>query len=321
MAEITWIKLRTDMFDNTKIRLIEKLPEGDTILVIWVKLLAAAGKANCNGYIMLSENIPMNVEEMAVIFDRPLNTVRLALEAFKRYGMIEVDENEIIRIQNWEKHQNVDGMEHVKKLNAERQKRFRDKKKQAQLNAPNDKELPNKEEETPPKLPSNNSNVTHNVSMTLSNGTDRERDLDLDKDLDIDKEREKRKDKKDSQSSVSPSQVINPFLEIKNFFDSTIRISNFTDHKKMDKLLEFYPDYLLIIEAIKVTADNGKSNIEYVEGILRNWALEKGVNTYADWQLKEGKQRGSNQRSDATDNERKSAIRAENERRAKLAGL
>ena len=294
MAEITWIKLRTDMFDNTKIRLIEKLPEGDTILVIWVKLLAAAGKANCNGYIMLSENIPMNIEEMAVIFDRPLNTVRLALEAFKRYGMVEVDENEIIRIQNWEKHQNVDGMEHVKKLNTERQKRFREKKKQAQLNAPNNKELPNKEETTPPNLPSNNSNVTHNVSMTLSNGTDRERDLDLDKELDIDKEREERKD---SQSSVSPSTVVNPFLEIKNFFDSTIRISTFMDHTKMDKLLEFYPDHLLVIEAIKVTADNGKSNVEYVEGILRNWALEKGINTYADWQLKEAKQRGSNQRN------------------------
>ena len=117
MAEITWIKLRTDMFDNTKIRLIEKLPEGDTILVIWVKLLAAAGKANCNGYIMLSENIPMNVEEMAVIFDRPLNTVRLALEAFKRYGMIEVDDTEIVRIKNWETHQNVEGMDRVREQN------------------------------------------------------------------------------------------------------------------------------------------------------------------------------------------------------------
>ena len=62
-------------------------------------------------------------------------------------------------------------------------------------------------------------------------------------------------------------------------------------------LLEFYPDHLLIIEAIKVTADNGKSNIEYVEGILRNWALEKGINTYADWQLKEAKQRGGNKRN------------------------
>lgn len=82
------------------------------------------------------------------------------------------------------------------------------------------------------------------------------------------------------------SRSVNPFLEIKNTFDSTIRISNFTDHKKMDRLLELYHDHLLIIEAIKLTADLGKSSIEYVEGILRNWSIEKGVNSYADWQVK-----------------------------------
>ncbi|WP_431811906.1 DnaD domain protein [Lysinibacillus sp. FW12] len=102
------------------------------------------------------------------------------------------------------------------------------------------------------------------------------------------KENKKEKEKReDSRSSVSsPSSTNNPFLEIKTTFDSLIRMSNFTDHKKMDKLLEFYPDHLLIIEAIKLTADLGKSSIEYVEGILRNWALEKGINSYADWQVK-----------------------------------
>ncbi len=93
------------------------------------------------------------------------------------------------------------------------------------------------------------------------------------------------------------SQSVNPFLEIKNSFDSIIRISNFTDHRKMDKLLELYTDHLLIIEAIKLTADLGKSSVEYIEGILRNWSIEKGVNSYADWQVKidakNGRQNGS----------------------------
>ena len=65
----------------------------------------------------------------------------------------------------------------------------------------------------------------------------------------------------------------------------------------MDNLLKLYPDHLLIIEAIKVTADKGKSNIEYVEAILRNWRTEKGINTYADWQLKEGRQNATNNQS------------------------
>lgn len=108
------------------------------------------------------------------------------------------------------------------------------------------------------------------------------------------KENKKEKEKReDSHSSVSsPSSTNNPFLEIKTTFDSLIRMSNFTDHKKMDRLLEFYPDHLLIIEAIKLTADLGKSSIEYVEGILRNWALEKGINSYTDWVAKEAKTDG-----------------------------
>ncbi|MFJ7663931.1 DnaD domain protein [Lysinibacillus sp. NPDC097162] len=82
------------------------------------------------------------------------------------------------------------------------------------------------------------------------------------------------------------SHQVNRFLEIKNSFDSMIRISNITDHRKMDNLLELYSDHLLIIEAIKLTAVLGKSSVKYIEGILRNWSIEKGVNTYADWQVK-----------------------------------
>jgi len=163
MAQISWVKLKTDMFENEKIKLIEALPEADTIIVIWVKLISYAGKVNSNGYIMLTENIPMNVEEISTIFGRPLNTVRLALETFKRYGMVTM-EDEIIRIKNWEDHQNVDGMERVKALNSERQKKHREKKKL---------ELP---------VPKEQSNVT----VTLHNGTD----IDLDLDLDIEKDKE-----------------------------------------------------------------------------------------------------------------------------------
>ena len=58
MAEVKWIKLLTEMFDDEKIKLIEAVPEADMILVIWIKLLTLAGKKNMNGYIFLTENIP-----------------------------------------------------------------------------------------------------------------------------------------------------------------------------------------------------------------------------------------------------------------------
>ncbi|HFI0901946.1 TPA: phage replisome organizer N-terminal domain-containing protein, partial [Streptococcus suis] len=38
-SEIKWIKIVTDIFDDEKILLIESLPEADTIIVVWFKLL------------------------------------------------------------------------------------------------------------------------------------------------------------------------------------------------------------------------------------------------------------------------------------------
>lgn len=122
-----------------------------------------------------------------------------------------------------------------------------------------------------------------------------------DKDKDKEEEKEEEREEEQPGQSVTQSLIDNNFLAIKNFFDQTIRISNFTDHKKMDKLLELYPDALLIIEAMKVTADKGKSNMEYVEAILRNWRTEKGINSYADWQLKEAQQNASNQGNNTSD--------------------
>lgn len=136
MADITWIKIKTDMFDNEKIKLIERMPEGDTILIIWIKLLTYAGKANFNGYIMLSENIPMNIEEMAIIFNRPLEKVRYAIKILQRYKMLEVNEQEVVLISNWEKHQNIDGLQRVRALNAKRNKEYRERKKQLALEMP-----------------------------------------------------------------------------------------------------------------------------------------------------------------------------------------
>jgi len=136
MADITWIKIKTDMFDNEKIKLIERMPEGDMILIIWIKLLTYAGKANYNGYIMLSENIPMNIEEMAIIFNRPLEKVRYAIQILQRYKMLEVNEQEVVLISNWEKHQNIDGLQRVRALNAKRNKEYRERKKQLALEMP-----------------------------------------------------------------------------------------------------------------------------------------------------------------------------------------
>lgn len=124
MAEVKWIKIVTDIFDDEKMLLIDGLPEHDAIIVIWFKLLCLAGKQNNGGVFMISDRIAYTDEMLATIFHRPLNTVRLALRTFEKYGMIEIIDD-TITIPNWSKHQTLDAYERKKQNDRLRQARKR----------------------------------------------------------------------------------------------------------------------------------------------------------------------------------------------------
>lgn len=127
-ASISWIKITTNIFDDEKILLIESLPEADSIIVIWFKLLTLAGKCNNNGILMLNDSIPYTEEMLSTIFRRPLNTVRLAIETFEKFGMI-VTLHDTITIPNWEKHQQVESLDRIREKTNNRVRAFRERQK------------------------------------------------------------------------------------------------------------------------------------------------------------------------------------------------
>lgn len=128
MTEVKWIKITTDMFDDEKIRLIESMPEGDAILVTWIKLLTLAGKTNDSGTIYLTETIPYTEDMLSTICRRPLQIIRLALQTFEKLEMIAI-ENGIINIVNWEKHQNIERLQQIREQTRTRVARFREKQR------------------------------------------------------------------------------------------------------------------------------------------------------------------------------------------------
>lgn len=132
MAGISWIKLRIDMFDDEKIKIIQSMPEGDAILVIWIRLIALAGKCNANGLVLVEDEFPYSDEMLSVIFAKPLSTVRLALKTFEKFRMIETTQKGIY-ITNFDKHQNVEGMDRIREQNRIRKQRERDRKKALRL--------------------------------------------------------------------------------------------------------------------------------------------------------------------------------------------
>lgn len=128
MADIKWIKITTDMFDNRKIRHLRKLPEGNNIVLIWVMLLTMAGRCNSSGMIFLTENIPYTPKMLADELDFEENTVRLALEVLEQLGMV-VTENGYFTIAGWEEYQNIEGMEKIREQNRLRKQRQREREK------------------------------------------------------------------------------------------------------------------------------------------------------------------------------------------------
>ena len=110
MADVKWIKITTDIFDDEKILLIESLPEADSIIVIWFKLLCLAGKMNNSGVFMLNDKVAYTDKMLATIFRRKESTVKLALETFEQFGMVEIVDD-VITIPNWGKHQDLDKLE------------------------------------------------------------------------------------------------------------------------------------------------------------------------------------------------------------------
>lgn len=113
MAEVKWIKIATDIFDDEKILLIDGLPDAYAIITVWFKLLCLAGKKNNGGVFLMNDKIPYTDKMLATIFRMNESTVKLALNAFEQFKMIEIVEG-IITIPNWNKHQTLDAYERKK---------------------------------------------------------------------------------------------------------------------------------------------------------------------------------------------------------------
>lgn len=102
------------------------MPEGNSIILIWVFMIVEAGKCNRNGGLYITDMIPFSVEDFAIEFDFEPDTIRLALSVLEKYEMIHVFDD-VIFIKNWEKYQNIDGMEKIREQTRLRVQNYRQK--------------------------------------------------------------------------------------------------------------------------------------------------------------------------------------------------
>lgn len=258
MSEIKWIKITTDIFDDEKMCLIDALPDRDAIIVIWIKLITLAGKLNRKGVLAISKNIIYTDETLAQTFHRPLNTVRMALEVFEKFGMVEKIDGVIV-LPNWEKHQNIDGMEKIKEQNRNRAARHRQKQKLLAQN--------------------NESNVTDNVmdNVTVTHGNALDKDKELDKDIEI-----------NNNNKVMISSSLS-----ENLKKSGIHLTDKSHQQLLDYVGLDGMSFDMLNRAVEKTSGSHKPSFNYLIAILESWK-KKGFTSIEqvdedDRKYKEGK--------------------------------
>ncbi len=191
MADVKWIKITTDVFDDEKILLIESLPDSYAIIVVWFKLLCLAGKQNNSGVFMMGQ-MPYTDKMLATIFRMKETTVKMALEVFEQFGMVEIIDG-VITIPNWNKHQTLDAYEKKK----ERDRLYQQERRAVQ------RQLVQK---------SSDSQASQSSDVVVS---DKEEEKDIEKDID---------NNKNSAFDNAPSKQKVSKSEIEAFFESVWKL-------------------------------------------------------------------------------------------------
>lgn len=162
MADVKWIKITTDMFDNRKIRHLRRLPDGNNVVLIWVMLLTMAGRCNSGGMIFLTENIPYTPKMLADELDFEENTVQLALQALEQLNMV-VMNGGYFTIAGWDEYQNIEGMDKIREQN--RLRKAAQRERQKELGEPVSRDS--------------------HVTVTQCHAIEEDKESELDKELDI----------------------------------------------------------------------------------------------------------------------------------------
>lgn len=315
MKGIEWIKLATIMCEDEKMRLIDSMEYKDPAFYVWIRLLLQAGKVNDNGLIYLKEDVPYTNEMLSILFNRPVDIIEKVLEIFETFKMIEVYENNIIKICNWEKHQNIEGMKRVREGNKERVKNFRERKKKEneiledlELNAQRNKPLENErayaDKNEILENPDSNAYKVIDTAENDNNDADNKSDnkncngsvtLKKEKREKDNKNKKKNIDREERIEKTCESQVNNHDKDfkvqassiIKSLEEAKVNIKGLTLNTLMN-ILCIHKEYYVKL-ALDEAIERKKFDMNYINGILNNWRKEGYPKTYEEMDFEKSK--------------------------------
>jgi predicted phage replisome organizer len=275
MKGIEWIKLNTGMCEDETMRLIDSMELRDPAHYLWIRLLLQAGKTNDNGLVYLKKGVPYTKAMLSVLFNRPIDIIEKVLDILESFKMIEIYEDNIIKICNWEKHQNIEGMKRIREGNRKRVKDFRERKKQENERLENEN-LDNKDVLDNSADNSNdaikiNKNKNCNANVTLKKEKIEKDNKNKIKNID--------KEEREEELNAQALKIIQALEKI------NVSIKGLTEGG-LAKLLTIHEEKYIKLATGKAIERN-KLDINYINGILKNWLKEGYPKTYEDMEFED----------------------------------
>ena len=267
MAEPKWIKMDVYMFRHPKLLIIDSMEESNLIYYVWTSSILLAGECNMGGELYISENMPYSLKSLSIVLRRSEEEVKKAYDVLMSLGMIEMTEDNVYRIYNWEKHQNVESLDKIRKQNNERVARYRERKREEKRKADEENNVMD-------------SNVTCEDGVTACNVTETEQNKKENKSIEREADRDRHnvshshheKTSKDD-SLKDHKNISSSSIELMEYCERITGIVSPLDIKALNVAVNIHGRDN-VKKAIDKSIEAGRVAMPYINGILKNWRKE-----------------------------------------------
>lgn len=274
----SWFKVSADVFDSEKIKILRADTKiGDSLALMWFFLLALARKKNDGGYVYATEGVAYTPKTLAAVGGFKPKIAETALEVFRQYNMIDIEDNGYIYIVGWGEYQNAEELSKLKERErckeAMRVKRQREKQSKTCNNDVTNTDVTKCYEDVTCNKSVTSQDVTRNNDVTNTDVTDKNKS----------KNKKENKSKSNNNNFSSGCYDKNAAVKCNSYENVTSdnnpvgfwnqNVTPITPYiaERLQAIAKEHGE-LIAMQAVTITAQQGKKSIAYCEGVARNLA-------------------------------------------------
>lgn len=274
----SWFKVSADVFDSEKIKILRAdMKIGDSLALMWFFLLALARKKNDGGYVYATEGVAYTPKTLAAVGGFKPKIAETALEVFQQYNMIDIEDNGYIYIVGWSEYQNAEELSKLKERErckeAMRAKRQREKQSKTCNNDVTNVDVTECYEDVTCNKSVTSQDVTRNNDVTNTDVTAKNKS----------KNKKENKSKSNNNNFSSGCYDKNAVVTCNSYENVTSNnnpvvfwnqnVTPITPYiaERLQAIVKEHGE-LIAMQAVTITAQQGKKSIAYCEGVARNLA-------------------------------------------------